>query len=338
MKNAYRPVRRSYVRPPTTGIMRPSDWGFGMTVCIASLAEVNRTIVVATDQMASMATISIDHAMVKADFIGSWFAMWSGDDITPIPTILARAREILEEHGRPSFEWTAAQAGDALSRAYQEETRRRAVAEFLTPFDLDMPKFLSDGAHIFQNEYQARLQNIEHFDLGIDFLVAGFHGSDPAIFTVGRRGHVMRFNKPGFWAIGSGWAQAIGALALRRHHISRKTPEVLYAVLEAKFAAELSRGVGRDTTLAVMDPYTFIRPVPQQRLVRLRSIWENLGQPPTPTEALTSVDEWWGPQDEEIREANVAHTKAQVERISQAIRQVPRSTKRGRKDRSPSQG
>ncbi|MGH9143602.1 MAG: hypothetical protein ACRD2I_20895, partial [Vicinamibacterales bacterium] len=81
-----------------------------MTVCIASLTDRDRGIVIATDQMASMPSVSLDHTMVKADFLGmQWIAMWSADDIAPIPSILDRAVEALKQQDKTQ-DWTPMQA------------------------------------------------------------------------------------------------------------------------------------------------------------------------------------------------------------------------------------
>ena len=300
------------------------------------MADDGHTIVVATDQMASMESVSADHAMVKADFIGlHWFAMWSGDDITPVPAIIRRANESLEEHGRP-YQWTAHQVATALSKAYQQETLERAVAEILSPYGLDMPAFLSNGGHIFQKGYAAKLQEIDQFDLGIDFLVAGYHKVKGSIFTVERRGRIRYYDKPGFWTTGSGSSLAFGALALRRHNTTRTTQETLYAVLEAKFSAELARGVGQYTTLGVLTSSQIIRLVPKEEIAAVREIWEQYGKPPVPNDALIALHKWWRPHRDAIQKHQVEQMRAFAE-ANLAKQQSPQRPKRGGKRRPPSQ-
>jgi hypothetical protein len=339
MKNVAPSISR-YAPSRNRRVLRPSDWGYGVTICIASLAESGRNIVVATDQKAAMESASADHVMVKGDFIGlQWFAMWSADDIGPIPSILRRTEDDLKANNAKPFRWTARQVATALSRAYQHETRERAVNEFLSPFGLDMPEFLSNGSHIFQDTYIARLQDIQRFDLGINFLVAGYHDLTASIFTVGRRGHVNYFNKPGFWAIGSGESLAFGALVLRGHNIDRTTEETLYAVLEAKFCAESARDVGKHTTAGVLDPHALIQVMPAERIDLVRDLWERQGRPPVPPEALLGIQQWWRERTDAIDRANAENTRAFMQQQrSQATKPIPPRSKRGRKVRPPSQG
>jgi hypothetical protein len=263
-----------------------------MTVCIASIADSGQAIVVATDQMATTPTVSADHAMVKGDFIGRWFAMWAADEITPIPSIIHKTIDALKQHGKRS-DWTVLQTARELSNAYQAETRDRAVAEYLSPFGLDMLTFLSNGPNYFEADFKERRSDIERYDLGITFLVAGYEGVTPSIFVVERRGHIRYLNKPGFWAIGGGDSLAIGALALRRHNTTRSVEETIHAVLEAKFAAELLDGVGKHTTLAVMTFDSLISIVPAEVVEALKSIYDKQSTAPPPSEAMLKIHAWW---------------------------------------------
>jgi len=328
-----------YAQRPKVGVSRPPIRGCGVTVCIASIAESGRSIVVATDQMVSMTTVSADHTVVKGDFMGvSWFAMWAGDDITVIPAIIKIARDKLEGEDSKSFNWTATQVAAALSSAYQQETRTRAEGEYLSPFGLDLDGFLSRGSRIFESEYAARLQAIEHFDLGITFLVAGYTALTPSIFTVGRRGLVRYFNKPGFWVIGSGETLALGALALRRHNTLRTTQETLYSVLEAKFAAELAPGVGQHTTVGVMTHGDLMRLMPNDRIETIRRVWEEQGKPPMPPDALRHIHEWWHPIDEAQERSRRDQAEAMFRQLGSKARSIPPRSKRGRKGPPPSRG
>jgi hypothetical protein len=310
-----------------------------MTVCLASIADSGQAIVVATDQMATTPTVSADHAMVKGDFIGPWFAMWAANEITPIPSIIQRTIDALRPQGKRS-EWTLLQTARELSNAYQAETRERAVAEYLSPFGIDMQTFLSNGSHYFgEPDYKERRSDIERYDLDIAFLVAGYQGVTPSIFGVERRGHIRHFSKPGFWAIGAGHALALGALALRRHNTTRSVEETIHAVLEAKFAAELLDGVGRHTTLGVMTFDSLISIVPSDMVDALKLIYEKQSTAPPPAEALLKINAWWRSYREALDSANADQMKALVKQLqeppSQVKQPVPQATKRGRKSRLP---
>jgi hypothetical protein len=310
-----------------------------VSVCVASIAEDRNAVVVTTDQMASMTFAGADHVMVKGDFLGlEWFAMWSGEDITPVPAILARASESLRALPRP-HSWSASQVSTALAKAYQDETLHRAVAEYLSPYGLGMTEFLANGEHIFGTDYATKRYEIEQYDLGIDFLVAGYHEIHPHVFTVARRGIVRHYNKPGFWAIGSGHQLALGTLALRGHNSSRSTAETLYAVLESKFAAEIAPGVGQHTTAGVLTAHSIIRLVPKETIAEVRRVWEAQGRS-APPEALTTLNGWWKPVRLAMEKANYEQLERTVKQLRDQPANLPsqkRST-RGRKGRPPSQG
>jgi hypothetical protein len=313
-----------------------------MTVCIASIADNGGAIVVAADQMASMPIVTADHTLVKADFIGHrWYAMWAADDIAPIPPIVRRSVADLKQQDRTQ-DWTGPQVAQALSKAYQDETRTRAEAEYLSPFGLDMPAFLSNGAHIFQENYQTRLRDIEQYDLGVTFLVAGHWGVTSSLFVVERRGHIRYLDKPGFWAIGSGDMLALSAMALRRHNTTRSIAETIYTVLEAKFAAELAAGVGRHTTVGVLAFNNLISIIKSDVVDAIREIWVRQSSAPAPADALATIGQWWDPIAQKLDNAHLDEMKRTLTQTlgppAQAATPAPPKTKRDRKVRPPSRG
>lgn len=314
------------------------DWGADLSVCLASVADRGRSIVVSTDQMISLDSVSLDHTVVKGDFLGvAWFAMWAGDDIAPIPSIISRTKKILVDDGRPKS-WSRDEVAAALAQAYQDETLARAVTEYLSPLGIDMPTFLSKGPEIFQSDYATKVQEFYFFDLGLEFLVAGYDNANkPCIFTVGRRGSVRYYDKPGFWVIGSGSAMAYGALALRQHNTLRTTQETIYSVLEAKFSAELSVGVGRHTTAGVLTVNNFIRLLPQDEITAIQQIWRDQGKPPIPNDALIAIQKWWGPHRASMDREQQETLKRVFSKISQAAKPTPKPPTRGRKRPPPSQ-
>jgi hypothetical protein len=275
-----------------------------MSVCIASIAEDGHAIVVATDQVASMEQLSADRAMAKGDFVGAtWLAMWSADDVSAIPAILKRVTDELRSITRP-VEWTGYRVAASLSTAYQAETLHRAVAEYLSPYGLGMSDFLARGDTIFGTEYAMKRHAIEQFDLGIQFLVAGYHDGQPHIFTVDRRGHVHHYNKPGFAAIGGGSQLAVAALVLRRHDTTISTQDSLYAVLEAKFAGEHARGVGTHTTAGVFPPQASIRLVPEDTIETVRTAWQEQDRFLAPRGAVDAIRGWWTPVRHHLRQGH----------------------------------
>lgn len=313
----------------------PSDWGFGVSVCIATMAQQRQLFVVVTDQLISVGDeVTIDHAMVKLDLINQpknpsplWAVAWSGSDITAIPPIIRSAQNEFASDERGSPPLTAARVAEVLSKAYQAQTRLRISAEVLSQYDLDTASFATEGHAFFRDQFSAVLQQIQQVKLGATLLVCGFDGGKEAtLFTIGDRGAVDYYDKIGFWVIGSGQSLALSALALRQHNREKSLAEAICNACEAKFCAELAGGVGRHTTAVVIGKSIdyWVRVVPSEVVERIRTEIHGAGlRPPIPQAALEAAQKWSG----------IPFTPPP----SQANQQSRKSPKRGRKRQLPSQ-
>jgi hypothetical protein len=266
-----------------------------MSIGIASVCDGGKYIAFVTDQMVSAPTTTIDHAVVKADFIGpTCLALWAGDDITSVPPIIRQANGHIPTDAKTYHEMVDVSfVAQALATAYEHERRERARATVLSVYDLDVPRFLAKGKSLFgESDFSLLQQKLEQVQLGVTFLVCGFIQSDIALFTVGDGG-VLHFNKPGWWAIGSGDHQAISSIAFRGHNTTKPLAEALYTLCEAKFRAEAATGVGRTTSVGVLSRET-MGPllVSNDHVAQVREAWEREGKPPIPADALTALREW----------------------------------------------
>jgi hypothetical protein len=288
-----------------------------VSVCIASVAQRGSVIVFATDQMASLESVSADYVMTKADFLTPfWIALWAGDDTTSIPPMLRRARATLHDSDQ-ARNATVEQVSVAVVNAYRAETQERAVSEILSVYGLDMPTFLANGLSMFGDAgFSVMQQRLEQFDLGsVELLVCGYTPLGPTIFTVGLGGTVRYYDRLGFWAIGAGNHLAASSLAFRGQNSIRPIEETIYHVCEAKFRAEAATGVGKTTTLGLLrrnGPAL----IPKEQIDAIKALWEKHGKPPIPTEAL------------EIIRGSLNPLKAS---------QVPEGSTRAEKDPPPSQ-
>jgi hypothetical protein len=287
-----RPIRRRW---------KASDWGLGMSVCIASMADHLQAIVIATDQMAAVGDLAADHVMAKVDLLAHpatvtpfWAVLWSGDDITSVSPIITQAQTQLKKGNNPRPPFTADEVAKAMAEAYQREMRVRINADILSPFDIEIASFATHGKDVFKDEFSAVVQRISQYDLGCEFLVCGFHeGRKATIFSVGRRGVVEYHDKFGFWVIGSGSHLALSSFLLRAHNNrERSLAEAIYNVCEAKFWAELSGYVGQTTTLMVLDRQHFLTTVSPETIGLIKAAWQRDGRPPISTDAVNVIHDW----------------------------------------------
>src|SRR5882724_6075971 len=79
---------------------RPADWGVGMTICIAAHCYSDKSIIMAADMMIGTSEMTADEAARKTQAVGdSWFAQYSGHDISPVVPILRSVFRSLVMYG-----------------------------------------------------------------------------------------------------------------------------------------------------------------------------------------------------------------------------------------------
>ena len=231
-----------------------------MSVCIAAIAR-DSGICVCSDKMVSLfggamtgPFMSKGHVLERLP--SGWFAFVAGDDVSGAIPVTKQAREMLSDKDRHGVK----EVSEAVAQAFQAEKLKRATDNVLSPYDIDMKTFLSNGVLMFGDSGYAILRDrIEKVRLNMSMLVAGFDVDDePQIFTVTEpekdSGYVTFFTQPGFWAIGSGDHNALVRLAIRGQNEFCTIEETVYNVIEAKAAAEFAHGVGDITFLAVHYP------------------------------------------------------------------------------------
>jgi ATP-dependent protease HslVU (ClpYQ) peptidase subunit len=258
----------------------PADWGIGMTVCIAVYSRPLDAFVCATDSMISTGDMSADGMAMKfAAIWGKFIAMFSGNDITSISPIINEVRAAMPSVASAE---TAQALAEAFKIAFMNQRKKRAEAMLIPP-GMTLTEFYENGLVRLGPEIFSRIFNeIERLKLDVQFLVCGFEGAEPMIFTISDPGVETHYDLLGFWAIGSGNNNALGSLfnlhgtAIRYH-----SPETaLYRTLEAKFFAESASGVGKETTcfqLKSNGRRGFIK-----NIVELRNIWEASNSRPIP--------------------------------------------------------
>lgn len=231
---------------------RPADWGIGMTVCIAAHCFPDNCMVIASDFMVTTGSMSADMTAFKQKAIGQhWMAEFAGDDISLVTPILRHARKFLS-----GKEDTLDNVASAFVDAFADQLRLKTENEILRPTGYSHQEFKESGlAQLGPETFSRIFYEIQQQSLDLEFMLAGFEGVEPYIFTVSSPGKVTHYTEIAFWAIGSGQTNALGSL-FNLDSASRfgDTNDVIYRVCEAKFNAESAVGVGPETSLTVLYP------------------------------------------------------------------------------------
>jgi hypothetical protein len=222
----------------------PADWGSKMTICIAAICAEGEAIVSASDTMLSTSTYSADMMAIKGGRIrNKWFALYSGNDISPCEPILRKAKSLFESRDETLEQITA-----SFKESYRLQLQEKIEDEVLSRYKMDLDSFKEHGfKHLGRDVFNGLCQQIDRKYLDCEFLVFGFDRTNQArIFTVTDPGIVTDYSTPGFWAIGSGANSALSTLFFHGFGIFTKLPAAVYHVCEAKFMAESAAGVGKN--------------------------------------------------------------------------------------------
>jgi hypothetical protein len=274
----------------------PADWGSGMTVCIAAMADVGKSIVIACDSMISTGEVSGDRVAFKIYPLGTnekvWVAMMAGDDISQVSPVIQEANSRLL--GIQANQLTTEAVGNEFVAAYQSVRRKYAQDQILSPFGITMEDFRNNGLQIFGDSYREVAADLTRIDLGCQFLLAGFdRDGDGHILSVSNPGIVKHHDPVGFWAIGSGSYSALSMLFYHSIRADLPLPLILYHTCEAKFMAESAFGVGKHSTVQIIThdsrPQDLVYEQSQEFVSEIRRAWETDGRPHVPQWAIAGI-------------------------------------------------
>ena len=270
-----------------------------MTVCIAAVCNNGERIVTATDGLVSMAGVTGEAIPGKMMWYGDWQFMYAG-----IPANFAMVCEEIRHSEVNGY--------DALSRAnllqtvraaYQKTKSKLASFEILSPFDMTIEEFKSDGLSVFGEQYHTELsrQISQRGSLMDDQILVtgwGFAPHAALVYELSPSGEWMH-DAAGFAAIGSGSQMAYTMLLLLGQARHRTLAETIFNVACAKFLSEKSAelDVGKWTSIYVArkradaDPTNKLSGefVQTEDIEALRSIWEKHLKPRIPDEARLEI-------------------------------------------------
>jgi len=229
-----------------------------MTICIALACEsfkrgTSAAMVLVLDRAVSLGGMTSLETAVKGRRIGNlWHAMVAGNDASHAISVIKKVVRRVSELGDNI---SSAVLEEHFSNAYKEVRQKQVEDLFLSSFGWSLNKFTEDGMRLLPvSEFSQLLSEIQRFDLGCEFLVAGFP------FANARDGDIFRVTNPGvatpeevcsFAAIGSGAVNAYSYLARREQAAHLSLPETIYNGVAAKILAEKALGIGRETHVVV---------------------------------------------------------------------------------------
>jgi hypothetical protein len=282
-------VRRSISHPVPIKHRPMYAWN-SVTVCIAALADVGKSLILACDSMLSTGEFSGDKIALKLYPLTDrfqWWAMISADDIGHIVSVIDAATLKLLDLSDSNN--TVTHVERAVVAAYQGVRAQYAEDLVLVPIGLTTQDLKQQ-----KQPDSALMDELRRVDLGCQFLVAGFDwAGDGHIFTIEHPGIARNYDPVGCAAIGSGANAAISTLFHHSVNHEMDRARVLYHVCEAKFMAESAVGVGKHTVVKVVggqfgasDPYQ----LSEEFISGIRTSWEQEGKPRIPSKLTGEIE------------------------------------------------
>lgn len=253
-----------------------------VTICLGVLCQDGdeSRAVVATDRMVTLGGfIEFEHAMPKMQAESTRaLAMTAGDSL--IGTRIARDVSDALSGNPPVLE-----IAQRLAAQYDVVRLERMEQTLLGPRGLDFKSFYDLHASLNPQITFAIDQQMQGFNLGVEFLLAGADDTGAHIYSVQNPGRPEFLHDViGYAAIGSGAIHALQSMIGFAHTSNADYQETVFRTYASKRRSEVAPGVGLDTDMAVISNDGIHR-LSDHELAQLRTIYEEY-QGAT-TEALT---------------------------------------------------
>jgi hypothetical protein len=229
-----------------------------MTVCIAAECDGGEKIVVAADRMFTLnapMNLEFETGEKKIEPLAPSCVVLSSGNSAYAKEMVLESLSALAGSQNPKI----ARVVDIVKEAFIQNRAAKIREQLLIPMlgpdflkcekiPMTVPQYLQTQPGMF-NQLSAQMFA---FNTGMDFLVCGVDDTGARIAYVGHPGTVAWLDKLGYAAIGSGGIHATTRLALGSQTRNSALTDTLYRVYEAKKAAEVAPGVGKDTDMAVV--------------------------------------------------------------------------------------
>lgn len=242
-----------------------------MTVCIATLCENRKAIVLAADRMVSTSAFSADDLATSKirRLHKNWWAMIAANDLPPVFSVLDTVAALLPDAP------TLANVEDALSNTFARERLRRSETGVLGPYGLTMQDFINEGrTKLGDALFRQLFLDISMHRIAAELIVAGFDPDELGhVLSINDPGQVDRHELPGFYAIGAGALGALSMLYYRSQDYTEPIELSLFQTNEAKIFGGFAPGVGWDTELAILRPNQEPRFLTTSEVDKIDDLW-----------------------------------------------------------------
>lgn len=259
-----------------------------MTVCIATLCNQAKDVVVASDRMitATYPPVEFEHGMPKLEVICPSCIVLTAGDALAHADICRAVKGIVAGLSHPQ----TAVITEHIRATYVVERRKVINQRFLEPRGWTLDDFYEKYARTIHPDLMLTIdRQISTYDYGLEIIVAGVDSDEGHIYGIRNPGEVDCYDALGYHAIGIGDMHAVSSLIGNKCIPTVGTKMAVYMVYEAKKNAENAPGVGDDTDMAIVnkDGHQVLN---NEHITLLNKIYE-LRRVPQTEEFMKAVDD-----------------------------------------------
>ena len=232
-----------------------------MTVCIATLCNQAKDVVIASDRMvtATYPPVEFEHGMPKLEVICPSCIVLTAGDALAHADLCRNVRDRISGLSHPRTNMIT----EEVRKGYVAQRLKTVEERFLAPRGWSLEDFYGKYVRTMPPELVVTIDNeIASYDYGLSIVVAGADPNEAHIYGVRHPGEVDCYDSIGYHAIGIGAMHAVSSLIANGCISTTDTKMATYFTYEAKRNAETAPGVGHDTDMAIIRTkgYQFIEP------------------------------------------------------------------------------
>ena len=262
-----------------------------MTVCLATIAEKSRAIVMVSDKAVtyghkdSLAPMQYDTDVKKVRRIGTtfWYALIAGDPTFALQ-VVDSAEQIIAK--KPDVAESLMGMMACLKAAYKKKRETLVSDLVLSPRLLTKELLVSRSKELLplDREFFVEVSDeAKSLKTGSSLLICGFDTKgEPHIFSVTNPGVVNTHDLTGFHAVGIGATMAISRLLILESLKEDALPLAIYQAFDSKVNAEVMQGVGYNWDAEILVSGTEAQEVPKRIRSLVEGIYESLPLTPLP--------------------------------------------------------
>jgi len=215
-----------------------------MTVVLVSIAESKESIIMVADKMLTLQdlTYQYEHYGTKIIKSGNYLIGYAG--------VTVFADDIIShgyDESKPIHEYVK-----DFSNFYKKYRLAIINRILLESLGLNLEIFNSNPQNFPVQLQQTVYNELQEFDLGVEFIVCGFDNGEPKIYLVSKRGIYTTAHSIGYSAIGIGEKHVTNFFIVHQFNIDKSLKEAIYFAFQAKKSSEIASGVGNLTDICVL--------------------------------------------------------------------------------------